>query len=153
MLAFNMTVAISTLNGILFFAHIVEANSNTYFLAFSTPNFVIVFISWLNLGIGFDVCFYEMVPLGISTQLYKILLELAFPTYVILLAIIVIVASEYFSKFAKRIGKGNPVAILDTMILLSCIRFMEMVTSSLSSLYGQPAFGSQKVWHHKSRKH
>ena len=56
-LALNITVAIGTLNGILFYAHIVAANADTYFLPFKTPNFVTVFISWLNLHIGFDVCF------------------------------------------------------------------------------------------------
>ena len=48
---------VRTLNGILFYANIVTVNAETYFLA---PNFVTVFISyaWLNLDIGFDVCFF-----------------------------------------------------------------------------------------------
>ena len=145
MLALNMTVAVGTLNGILFFAHIVEANTDTYFLPFTAPNFATVFISWLNLGLGFDVCFYETIPLAIAAQPYKALLELVFPAYVILLVIIVIVASEYSSKFAKIIGKGNPVAILATLILLSYARFLKVVITSFSMLYGQPAYGSRNV--------
>ncbi len=45
MLALNMTVAVGTLNGILFYANIVAANADTYFLPFTTPNFATVFIS------------------------------------------------------------------------------------------------------------
>ena len=143
MLALNMTVAVGSLNGILFFAHIV-GNSSTYFLPFTTPNFATVFISWLNLGVGFDICFYQTIPL-IAAQLYKVLLEFVFPAYVIILVIIVIVASERSMKFAKIIGKGNPVAVLATMILLSYARFLKVVITSLSLLYGQPAYGSRNV--------
>ena len=57
MLALNMIAAIGTLNGILFYAHIVAANVDTYFLPFKTPDFITVFISWLNLDIEFDICF------------------------------------------------------------------------------------------------
>ena len=59
MLALNMTVAIGTLNGVLFYANIVAANADTYFFPFLSPNIITVFISWLNLDIGFDVCIFE----------------------------------------------------------------------------------------------
>ena len=45
LLVLNMTVAVGTLNGILFYANIVAANADTYFLKFRTPDFVTVFIS------------------------------------------------------------------------------------------------------------
>ena len=61
MLALNMTVAVGTLNGILFYANIVSANADTYFLPFTINNFITVFISWLNLDIGFDVCFHYIL--------------------------------------------------------------------------------------------
>jgi hypothetical protein len=39
----------------------MAANAGTYmtsyFLPFRAPNFATVFISWLNLEIGFDICF------------------------------------------------------------------------------------------------
>ena len=110
MLALNMTVAVGTLNGILFYAHIVAANTDTYFFPFLSPNIVTVLILWLNLDIGFDVCLYD----GLVPQM-KGLIQLIFPTYIILLVIIVIVASECSFKFARMIGKGNPVAVLATI--------------------------------------
>jgi hypothetical protein len=147
MLALNLTVAVGTLNGILFYANIVAANTETYFLPFTAPNFITVFISWLNLDIGFDVCFTSETStiLVDLNQIYKALLQLAFPVYVIFLVIIVIVASECSSKFAKIIGKGNPVAVLATMILISIAKFFNAIIVSLSLTYYKPAYGSRNV--------
>ena len=106
------------------------------FFPFETTNFITVFISWLNLGIGIDVRFYvEDSPAALSDSLYKALLQLAFPVYVIFLVIIVIVASECSLWFAKVIGKGNPVAVLATMILLSYAKHFNDIFLLLSLLY------------------
>ena len=148
MLALNMTVAVGTLNGILFYANIVASNADTYFLPFTTPDFATMFISWLNLDIGFDVCFVNKesnVYIINLDLLFKSLLQLAFPVYVIVLVIIVIVASECSSKFAKVIGKGNPVAVLATIILLSLAKLFNAILTSCSLLYDQPAYGSRNV--------
>ena len=148
MLALNMTIAVGTLNGILFYANIVAVNADIYFLPSTTPNFVTVLISWLNLDIGFDVCFTKTEgsnAIFAVDDLYKTLLQLAFPGYVIFLVIIVIVASERSSKFAKIIGKGNPVAVLATMILVSLAKLLNAIIASASLAYFQPAYGSHNV--------
>jgi hypothetical protein len=137
MLALNLTVAVGTLNGILFYANIVASNTDAYFPLSSAPNVASVFVSWLNLDFGFDICVYE----GMTVEV-KALLRLAFPAYVILLVVIVIVISEYSSKFARIIGKGNPVAVLATMILVSYTNLFKAVIGSVSLLYAQPAYGS-----------
>ena len=86
MFSLNMTVAVGTLNGILFYANIVAANADTYFLPFATPDIVTVFISWLNLDIGLDVCFgiYDEndESSDIAPHLHKALIQFAFPTYI-----------------------------------------------------------------------
>ena len=144
MLALNMTVAVGTLNEIIFYASIIAANAEIYFLPFTAaPNFITTFISWLNLDIGFDVCFSAHIYH--YSFLFKALLQLAFPAYVILLVIIVIVASECSSKFAKIIGKGNPVAVLATMILFSYAKFINVLLTSVSLFYGNPGYGSRNV--------
>ena len=144
MLALNMTVAVGTLNGIFFYANIVAANVDTYFSLFKSPDFVTVFISWLNLDIGFDICFSGSALVE-KVHVFKALIRLTFPAYVILLVVIVIVASEYSSNFAKIIGKGNPVAVLATMILLSCAKLLNPTILSFSLLYRQPGYGSRNV--------
>ena len=137
MLALNFTVAIGTLNGILFYANIVASNTEAYFPLSSTPNLVSVIVSWLNLDIGFDICFFSGM-----TVISKALVQLAFPAYIISLVIIIIIISECSSKFARTVGKGDPVAVLATMILISYTKCLEAVIESVYLLYLQPAYGS-----------
>ena len=134
-----MTIGVGTINGILFYANIVSINADTYF-PFSTPNLATVFISWLNLDIGFDICFFE----GMDVY-HKASIQLAFPIYIIFLVIIVIIISEYSTKFAKLIGKGNPVAALATMILLSYTKLFNVVLGTISFWFIQSPNGSRAV--------
>ena len=54
----NITVAVSTVNGLLFYVNIVVANQ-VVLLPYPDPNLITVFISWLNLQLGIDVCYIE----------------------------------------------------------------------------------------------
>ena len=101
LLILNLTVATGTLNGIIFYTNIIAANSSIY-LPFSTPNFITVFIAWLNLEIGIDIrfCFFPEMD-----AYWKTLLQLAFPTYVIFLVAMVIVISEHSTKFLALLPK------------------------------------------------
>lgn len=126
LLVLNLTVAAGTLNGIVFYANVMAANTST-FLPFSKPNFATVFISWINLEIGFDICFFA----GMDAY-WKTLLQLAFPMYVILLVVMVIFISERSTKFARLVAKRNPVATLATLILLSYTKFLSTIIASLS---------------------
>ena len=93
-LLFNMTVATGTIHGLIFYANILTAN-RSLFVPFATPNFLTVFISWLNLDLGIETCFYN----GMDSY-GKFLLQLAFPTYVFLLIGTTIVLCEVSRKFA-----------------------------------------------------
>ena len=118
LLALNLTVADGQINIFIFYANIVAASMNSYF-SFSESRFPAVFISWLNLDFGFTACFIE----GLDAY-WKTWLQLAFPTYIISLVLLVIVISEYSPRFAKLIGKGDPVATLATLILLSYTKLL-----------------------------
>lgn len=117
----NVTVAVGTLNGLLFYANIVSAN-RVVLLPYPEPNFITVFISWLNLEIGIDVCFIDGMDIYIKTWL-----QLAFPIYIILLVVLLIFASRYSTKFSKLIAKGDPVATLATLILISYGKLFHVV--------------------------
>ena len=85
----NLTVAIGTLNGVIFFAIIVGANNSVFSSGLlNSTRFYSVLISWLNLKMGFDVCFFE----GMDTY-WKSWPQLSFSAYVILLVAIVISSS------------------------------------------------------------
>ena len=102
LLALNMTVAIGLINGFIFYANIVAANSAIFFSS-SDLSFPTVFVAWLNFDIGINVCFFD----GLDTYT-KIWLKLAFPVYTISLVIVVIIVSEYSTRFAGLLGKKRP---------------------------------------------
>ena len=141
LLVLNLTVAVGTLNGIILYANIV-ASSDSTLLPFSTPNFATVFISWLNLEIGFDACLFEGMD-----AFWKTLLQLAFPVYVIFLVVMVIIISECWTKFARLVAKRNPVATLATLILLSYTKFLNTIIASLShAILVYPDGSHRRVW-------
>lgn len=125
-LMLNLTVAVGTINGLIFYANIIAANRRTY-LPFARINFCTTFIAWFNLELGFDTCFYESMDTYAKTWL-----QLAFPVYVIILVVMVIFISERSTKFARLIGKGNPIATLATLILLAFTKFLQTVIAIFS---------------------
>ena len=73
LLILNLTVATGTLNGLIFYANIVAANQHTFF---PSTNIIAIFISWFNLELGIDTCFFD----GMDFY-WKTWIQLAFPTY------------------------------------------------------------------------
>ena len=126
-LAFNMTVAVGLINGFIFYANILAVSSAVFF-PLSESNFPpAVFVAWLNLDIGLDVCFIG----GLDTYT-KTWLQLAFPLYIISLVVMIIIVSEYSPKFVTIIGKRDPVATLATLVLLSYTKLLTVVITALS---------------------
>ena len=141
LLVLNLTVAVGTLNGVIFYANIVASNSSTFF-PFSSPNFVTIFISWLNLDIGIDTCFFK----GMDAY-WKVWIDLLFPAYLISLVILIIFISEKSSKFAWLLGRKNPVATLATLILLSYTKLLRTIILSLSlAILRYPDNSVEVVW-------
>ena len=120
LLILNLTVATGTLNGLIFYANIVATNQHKFFPSMS-------FISWFNLELGIDTCFFD----GMDFY-WKTWIQLAFPTYILLLVVQVIIISECSVKFAQLMGKRNPVATLDTLILLCYVKFLRIVIVAFS---------------------
>ena len=125
MLLLNLSVAVGTLNGLIFYANVVNSSKSTFFTS-STKVFS-VFISLLNLEVGFDVCFFK----GMDTY-WKTWLRIAFPMYVILLVVMIIILSRYSIRFSMLIAKKNPVATLATLILLSYTDLLRTIIAVLS---------------------
>ena len=108
----------------------------------STAKFLIIFISWLNLEIGIDTCFFE----GMDTY-WKMQLQLAFPANIIVLVVAVIVLSNWSLRFSQIIGRKNPVTTLATLILLSYTTFLKTIIEILSySTLNYPDGSQQTVW-------
>ena len=122
LLVLNLTVATGTINGLIFYANVVSSTSKS--IVFASPQLV---IAWLNLESGFDGCFIS----GLDAY-WKTWLKFVFPMYVFLLVVIVMVISRLSTKFSRLIGKRNPIATLNTLILLSYTKLLHTVISILS---------------------
>ena len=101
-----------------------------------------MFVAWLNLDIGIDVCFLD----GLDTYT-KTWLQLAFPVYIISLVIGVIKVSEYSPRFARLIGRRDPAATLATLVLLSYAKLLSVTIIALSfAVLDYPDGSRETVW-------
>ncbi|XP_064390017.1 uncharacterized protein LOC135337926 [Halichondria panicea] len=138
-LVLNITIATGNIHGLIFYANIVAANRAIFY---SRNNFLTVFISWVNLDLGIETCFYD----GMNAQ-GKVLLQLVFPTYLFLLMLFIILLSKYFDSFAKLLSNRNPVAALGTLVLLSYSKFLRFIVAALQFTELHYPDGSTKtVW-------
>ena len=114
----KMTVASGTLNGLIFYANIVDANRDIFI---PQGGWLRVILSWLNLDFGFSTCFYSGMDMYGYTWL-----QFLFPFYIWMLIVILIVISRRSAWVTKRVG-SNPVAVLATLILLSYAKLLRTV--------------------------
>ena len=141
LLVLNMTVAVGSLNGLIFYANIVHANKSIL-LPFQESSLVTVFISLLNLELGVDACYFS----GMNTYI-KTWLKLAFPAFVFFLIGVVIIFSSYSIRFSMLIGNKDPVAALATLILLSYAKLLETCFESFSvGILRYPDGSSKALW-------
>ena len=105
-------------------------------------NFFNIAISWLNVTVGFDACFIK----GLNAQ-GKTWLGLLFPTYVFTMVIIIIQMSKHSPRFARLLGKGNPIATLATLTLLFYTKLLQSIIKIFScAILHYPNNSTQVVW-------
>ena len=125
-LVFNLTVAVGSINGLIFYANILSVNRAAT-LSFEEPNFSTVFIAWLNLDFGFETCFYDGMDIYERTWL-----GFVFPAYIIFLVVMIIIISTYSQRFSRLLSRKNPVATLATLVLLSYASVLRNVIAIFS---------------------
>ncbi len=108
LLLLQLTVAIGTMNGLIFYANVIQVNRSIFFPPGET-NILTVFIAWLNLDLGIETCFYDGMNMYVFTWLQFLL-----PFYIWFL-IGLIIAVSHFSDRKEPCGCfGHP---LYTLIL------------------------------------
>ncbi len=85
-----------------------------------------MFIAWINLDVGIEVCFYN----GLDA-FYKTLFQLGFPIYICTIAVTIIVSSHYSTR-AARLSGNNAVQVLATLFLLSYSKSIRLVITIFS---------------------
>ena len=126
LLVCNITISSGTLNGLIFYVNVIATSGLTNVHNVSINPILTVFISWLNLDFGVETCFYP----GMDTY-QKTWLQFAFPLYIWLLVIAIIVASYYSTRAMKLFGRNN-IAILATLFLLSYSKLLKTIIATLS---------------------
>ena len=128
LIALNLTVSVGTINGLIFYANIVKINEDILFLNDSSKPVVLrQFISFINLDYGLKTCFYN----GLSSYV-KAWLQFAFPLYIWLIMIAIMLLSRRFTKVSKLIG-NNAVKVLATLLLLSYTKLIRAIGVALGS--------------------
>ena len=89
----NLTVTNGVINGIIFYANIISINDSVFLANGNVFKPLQVFISFNNLDLGIETCFYDGMD-GYA----KMFLQLFFPLYLIFIAISIIVASRHSTR-------------------------------------------------------
>ena len=140
LLILQISVASGTMNGLIFYANVIQVNRSIFFPPGDT-NILTIFISWLNLDLGIETCFFD----GMNTYVFT-WLQFVFPLYVWFLIGLIIVLSRFSDKIARALGK-NPVAALATLLLLSYSKILRTIIVALSfTTLEYPASVRQVVW-------
>ena len=144
LLVCKLTVAVGTINGLIFYANIIAVNQSVFF-PFGDTNIVLdilrVFIAWLNLDLGIETCFYDGMDAYARTWL-----QFIFPVYIWVLVCTVIILS-YYKTWAVRMFGRNLVAVLATLFLLSYAKLLRTIITALSFTFLEYPDGSEvAVW-------
>ena len=110
----NLTVSVGTINGLIFYANVVKIYEHIFFPKGHIP-FLSLFISWLNLDLGIETCFYNKMD-----SWSKMWLQFVFPAYVLFVLIFIIILLRHSSKAVRFVGR-QAIPVLATLILLSYI--------------------------------
>ena len=139
----NLTVTNGTINGIIFYANIISINYSVFLVNDNVFKPLRVFISFTNLDLGIETCFYN----GMDSYA-KMWLQLFFPSYLIFIAVSIIIASRYSSRIL-RLTYTRSLPVLATLFLLSytgVLRVVLTVLFSYSTITHYPGGDKQLVW-------
>ena len=123
----NLTVSVGHINGIIFYANIVQVNRTLLFPNQSKESQIFsTFIAWLNLDLGVETCFFENMD-----SYAKVWLQFVFPVYVWIIIALIIVLVNYSSKLGNLIG-NNAVPVLATLFFLSYAKLLRTIVAAVA---------------------
>ena len=123
----NLTVSVGHINGIIFYANILQVNRSFLFPNQSiTYQIFSVFISWINLDLGIEICFFENMNSHVEAWL-----QFVFPVYLWIIIGLIILAARFSSRLGRLIG-NNSVPVLATLFLLSYAKLLRTIITVVS---------------------
>ena len=139
----NLTVTSGSINGLMFYANIVSINTAVFFQRYQSTKFTYTVVSLVNLDLGIETCFYNGMD-----DYAKMWLQLMFPLYLILIAVILIIGSIYSTRL-QRLTARRVLPVLATLFLLSYTKILRTVSSvlfSYSTVANLPSNHTTLVW-------
>ena len=148
----NLTLTAGTLNGVIFYANAANCGLLeilTIILELydrKTPIYILTqlaysFISFLNLNLGFPLCFYN----GMN-ELWKAGLSLLFPVYLLTIVVFLILISHYSTWLSNRTSHSS-VQVLVTIIYLSFSKLLLAILDVFASAKVYTANETYHVWY------
>ena len=127
--ALRLTVATGTINGLIFYANILDLSMDVF--SRDITNFYMgplrIIISLLNLNLGFPLCLYD----GMTTAA-KAGLQFVFPVYLWSIVVGLIIAARYSIRLANVIPQSS-VQVLATLFYLSFSKLVQATVYIVSS--------------------
>ena len=137
----KLTVTNGTITTVIFYFNIINTNYSTLLPNCYSP--VCVLLSIMNLDLGIETCFYNKM-----TGYAKICLQLTFPSFLIAIALALIIGSRYSSK-VQRLTARQSLPVLATLFLLSYTKILSTVCHVLlfySNITHLPNKQTQLFW-------
>ena len=126
LLLVKMTVSSGTINGLIFYANIISQSGLLDYQNCSVHPILRVFLSWVNLDLGIEACFYSGMDVYQKTWL-----QFIFPFYLWFLVGVIIVFCHFSVKVMKLMGMRN-IEVLATLFLLSYAKLLKTIVTSFS---------------------
>lgn len=122
----NLTISQGSLNiiSLIFYANLISVNSSVLFP--STRGFLFIWISLLNLELGFPLCFYDGM-----TEAAKAGLQCIFPLYLLSISLGLILLGRQSRRVAKLLS-SHGIQVLATILYLSFSKMLRYVIDILS---------------------
>ena len=137
----NLTVANGHINPFLLYINIISINAPIFFPTGESVTYA--FISLANLDLGIETCFYNEM-----SDYAKMWLQLVFPIYLIFIATLLIITSQY-STTIQRLTAHRALPVLATLFLLSYTKVLLTVSKvlfSYTSITRLPSNHTTLVW-------
>ena len=126
LLFLKMTISSGSINGLIIYANVVSLSGLLDYQPCSLHPVLRTFLSWLNLDLGIELCFYSGMDVYQKTWL-----QFVFPFYIWLLVGVIIVLCRYSSTVMKLMGMRN-IEVLATLFLLSYAKLLKTIIAALS---------------------
>ena len=138
---FHLTVTNGIINSFIFYFNIVSINYAIFFPG--CQHIICTIVIFINLDFGTETCFYN----GMDDYAIAWLL-LVFPTYLIVIALLLIVMSRY-SRAIQRLTAKKALPVLATLFLLSYTKTLQNVCNVLFQYFAItqiPSNHTKVVW-------